>query len=86
MKFREHRGSLADSMATCIELLDKAALVAHCQRLLKPYNKSFEPEQLRVAPYCRDDRTGWDTHIVTIDGYGVMGFTDGSGKIGSDKE
>jgi peptidoglycan hydrolase-like protein with peptidoglycan-binding domain len=24
-----------------------------------------------------DYRIGWDTHIVTVDGYGVYGFTDG---------
>jgi hypothetical protein len=38
----------------------------------------FKDEDLKVAPYGGvDKRCGWDTYIVTIEGYGVMGFTDG---------
>ena len=36
----------------------------------------FEPGLLQVEPYGFDDRIGWDTHIVTIDGNAV-GFTNG---------
>ncbi len=32
---------------------------------------------LTIAPYCFDDRIGWDTYIVTVPGYGVLGMTDG---------
>ena len=29
-----------------------------------------------VKPYIFDERINWDTHIVTLEGYGVLGFTD----------
>lgn len=78
MKFREHRGSLDESMETCVELDDRADLVAHMRRQLAHYYFEFEDAQLKVEPYAIDKRIGWlDTHIVTIDGYGVVGFTDG---------
>jgi hypothetical protein len=78
MKFREQRGGLDESMATCIELADRDALVTHLKRELGKYHYGFEPHLLKVEPYARDDRIGWlDTHIVSIDGYGVVGFTDG---------
>ena len=32
--------------------------------------------RIEVKPYCYDERIGWTTHIVTIDGQAV-GFTDG---------
>jgi hypothetical protein len=78
MKFREHRGGLGESMATVIELpAEHAALVAHCAMLLDKWYFEFKPEELHVEPYAFDPRISWDSYIVTIDRYGVMGFTDG---------
>lgn len=78
MKFREHRGGLDESMATCIEVADRDALVSHIRRQLSQYHYGFEPYLLKVTPYGSDKRIGWlDQHIVTIEGYGVVGFTDG---------
>lgn len=34
-------------------------------------------DTVHVEPYGYDDRCGWDVHLVTIDGYGVYGMTDG---------
>lgn len=78
MRFREHRGGLAESVETLTELSDRNALVNHCQSLLQPYSFHFEPSALKVEPYGgKDTRIGWDeTYIVTVEGYGVMGFTD----------
>lgn len=70
MQFREHRGGSTESMKTAEELPDRAALVAHCQKLLAPYSFTFEPSALKVQSY------GKGVYIVTIDGYGVVGFTD----------
>ena len=77
MKFREHKGHLADSMKTVVDVADRRALVALLQSLLQPYDFTFSDEDLKVEPYEFDDRVNWDTHIVTIEGYGVAGFTDG---------
>jgi hypothetical protein len=85
MKFREHRGTLEDSMKTIVELPDRAALIAHCRKLLAPYGFEFQNSWLHVEPYAWfdsekphwDARIKWHTYIVTLDGYGVLGFTDG---------
>lgn len=85
MKFREHRGTLADSMQTQVELPDRAALLAHIAKLLEPFGYKFEPSWVHVEPYAWyeadkaywDKRVRWHTYIVTLDGYGVLGFTDG---------
>jgi hypothetical protein len=74
IRFREHRGSLADSLATTVTVTSRAELIAHVARLLDPI--PVTSEQLGVAPYCFDARIGWETHIVTLRDYGVVGFTD----------
>jgi hypothetical protein len=79
VKFREHRGGLSESMATVIDVADRRALVAYVARQLEPFY--FTPAEvdagLAVEPYMYDSRIGWDTHIVTLKRYGVLGFTDG---------
>lgn len=84
MRFREHRGQLADSMETLVTVEDRAELVEHCKKLLEPYSGwvdfwKIRTDELEIKPYMDrpDTRIGWDkTYIVTIPGYGVMGFTD----------
>lgn len=73
-QFREHRGSLEDSLATCVQIFDMADLEQHLFKKL-----ALPRGTLKVTPYCRDERlAGWlDTHVVTIEGYGVAGFTNG---------
>ena len=77
MKLREHRGCLADSLTTVIEIdptMD--ALVAAIKRALMHY-VAVSPDLVHVEPCGIDARIGWNTHIVTVDGYGVFGWTDG---------
>lgn len=80
MKFREQRGSLSDSMKTCVELKTRAALVEHCRKLLESYsapevtNKGIWVQLYSAYP---DERIGWkETYMVGLSGYGVLGFTD----------
>jgi hypothetical protein len=76
MLFREHRGSLDDAMKTCIPLPNtKEALVNHIKSLNLFDDKSIH-SGIVVAPYGYDERIQWNTHIVTILGYGVIGFTN----------
>lgn len=82
MKFREHRGTLADAMHTCVELPNHAALVEHCRRLFEsfPTAPRVDEHTVKVMLYTtdRDERIGWDnTYIVTLKNHGVLGFTDG---------
>lgn len=75
MQFRWHRGSLADSMATVVVIEPtKAALLVELRKvILQAHEDSVE-----VEPYGPgiDERIGWRTHIVTINGSAV-GMTDG---------
>jgi hypothetical protein len=79
MKFREHRGGLAESMQTVVEVADHAALLAHIRKLaeLWPTFPPVNEKTVQIKPYGYDARIGWHTHIVTLDNYGVLGFTDG---------
>lgn len=80
MKFREHRGSLEDSMKTLVELPDSIdALILHCRRLLHPFPTAphVNDVTLTVMPYLADPRIGWTTqYLVCLQDYGVMGMCD----------
>jgi hypothetical protein len=61
-------------MATTIEVEPtREALLEAVQ----PITQVLRKEQLLVTPYDQDDRNGWDTYLVSIEGYGVWGYTDG---------
>lgn len=80
MRYRPHKGRLDDSMALVATFKNLDALIFYMREVeLKPYGFRFNDSQVRVTPmHMDDDRIGWkDIHIVTIDGYGVMGFTEG---------
>lgn len=68
MKFRPQRSGLAESMVEVVELRPNIrALAKHL---------GINVLRLGIKPYCYDDRNGWKTCIVTVDGQAV-GFTDG---------
>lgn len=78
-RFREHRGGLSEAMETLKTFETQEQLVAHIRTLLSPYGFYFPAEAVEVKPYADwpDTRIGWDkTLIVTVEGYGVIGFTD----------
>jgi len=79
MKFREHRGGLAEAMETVVEVEGMRGLVAHMQKLAEqwPSMPVINVNTVKVKPYGFDSRINWDTHLVTVEGYGVFGFTDG---------
>jgi len=69
--FRPHRSSLDDAMKEVIEIADRDALVRHLIRIEYANEKS----DITVEKYVFDDRIGWDTHIVCING-NAIGFTN----------
>ncbi|UXN70914.1 hypothetical protein N8A98_06925 [Devosia neptuniae] len=78
MKFRWHRGSLADSMDTVVEFNGtKEALTVLLKADALPWFPPLDIHDVLVEPYTVDDRIGWDTYLVTVDGKAV-GFTDGA--------
>lgn len=73
-KFRYHRGSLADSMATAVEVEGRYGLFLELE---KNWPEPVSSSEITIEPYGGiDHRIGWDTHIVKVDGIPV-GFTDG---------
>lgn len=85
MKIREHRGSLDDSLQTVAEIEPtREAVAEHVARALSAFLVPVTPAMIQVTEYSKDDRIGWDTYIVTVDGYGVFGFTDGPLRGASD--
>ena len=76
MKFREHRGTLADSMETVRELADRAALDEYLIKLFKPW-MDVTPAMIEAKPFSQDMRIGWDTWAILVDDT-IVGFTDGN--------
>lgn len=77
-KFRPHRGTLTNSMSEVVELESKQALVDKVVSDLSDFEHELiiNHNTVKLEPYGKDERVDWDTHIVTIDGYGVFGFTN----------
>lgn len=77
MQFREHRAGQEESIKTLIAVADRDALIKHLRAVCKfPF---FEVAALRIEPYSEtpDKHAGWRrTLIVTIEGWGVVGFAD----------
>jgi hypothetical protein len=86
MKLRQHRGGYDESMATVIDIEPtKAALlqaIMNTELIGLPSNLiedqvTVEPYSFDAYPSSLDPRNGWNTHLVTIQGWGVYGYTDG---------
>lgn len=81
MKFREHRGSLEDSMKTMVELEPTlAALLEHLNKLEYPADLKLTPTLRRAdiaigADTGQDPRIAWPAcHLVSVVGVGVVGM------------
>jgi hypothetical protein len=77
VKVREHRGGLSESLLTVREISDRAELVALIREQLGRFHHQVEEKDVHVERYAYDDRIKWDTHLITVDGYGVWGMADG---------
>jgi hypothetical protein len=50
----------------------------HLMHILeKQLQCKISEEQITCEHYCYDDRIGWDTYIIGLKNYGVVGFTNG---------
>jgi len=77
VKFRWHRGSLDDSMATVVEFDGSIhGLIDILKADALPWFPPLELDQVKVIHYGYDPRIEWHTHMVTVMG-GAIGFTDG---------
>ena len=80
LMFRPHRGSLDDSMSDIVELPDMDALIQMIEEYLSPYKHGLviNRDTVKVEKYYYDERIKWDTHIVSLENYGVIGFLNGN--------
>lgn len=77
VKYRPHRGQLADAMAEVAEVSDFHDLVRHMRAECPDWIPDWAmPTEANVTlrPYGWDDRIGWDTQIVLVNGK-AWGFT-----------
>lgn len=76
-------------MRTVVDLRDREALVDHCREVIRgmadPLAARISGANVHVSRHVPDERIGWDTHVVTVDGFGVVGFTDGPVPESSDR-
>jgi hypothetical protein len=64
-------------MATTVHLTSMADLKNYCLGLYADIGLDDELlKRLTVTYLVHDTRCGWDTHIIAIPGWGVLGFTD----------
>lgn len=75
IKYRDHRGALSDSMETVQEFQTKKELYDYIRGSISPFE--FRPEKLKCAWYGWDQRIQWNTYLVSLEDYGVLGMTDG---------
>lgn len=68
--FRFHKGGLAESMETVIPINCLADIAVALKE------KGWPEGEIKVEYYCVDNRIGWTTYVVTLDGDAV-GFTNG---------
>ena len=66
--YRDHRGSLVDSMSTVQEMSSFQQLEEHCFKI-------YGPGEITIRSYGYDARIDWDTFIVCHNG-NAMGFTN----------
>lgn len=83
VQFREHKGSLSDSMKTLKTFNTLDELRLHVMEIMRTYGASISASSIVIEPYSDqpDDRIGWQrTFVVNVvggDTQGVVGFTNG---------
>ena len=78
-KYRPHRGLLAESMKKLFEFETTEELIVYLRKELEGFVKpeNLTEETIVVSFYGNDARNNWNTHIVHLPSFGVLGFIDG---------
>ena len=80
IKYRDHRGSLSDSMLTVIEVESKQDIINHLNKFYKQFGK--EVCEIKFVYSTYDDRIKWDTYYVLqklkeSDEFTIAGMSNG---------
>lgn len=78
--FRPHRGGLDDSMTLTKEVKSKTELLALLKTELESLNLPKDVTESRISTQHQgfDSRTGWETHLLLLDGTTPLGYTNNS--------
>ena len=74
MRVREHRGRLAESLATVFRVETKAELLDQINERMGVH---LREDDLSIIHQGMDERCGWNTYLISMRGYGVFGYCDG---------
>lgn len=77
--FRQHRGSLHESMKTVVTVHSRQEILDQFEPWLigVPAGEKPDVSKMAIEKTMYDERIGWDTHLVTYEGAGVLGQTNG---------
>ncbi len=77
--FRPHKGSLKESIALAVPVKDIDDLITMIAKDLAPYDHgvTINRDTVKIIYYTVDTRIDWNTYIVTLEDYGVMGYING---------
>jgi hypothetical protein len=75
--FRDYKKSFIESMITVQEFDSKKRLIDYFKLSHSESVKEHDFSKITIKPYGYDSRVKWDTYIVHLENYGVLGFTNG---------
>ena len=79
-QYRPHTGILKDAMVNAKSYNNLEELCVHLREMYKllPHNVDVSPTTIVITKYGTgiDERVGWDTHIVILPTFGVVGYLD----------
>ena len=75
-QFRKHRGGLEESLQTAFSVCSRQDIVDAYNTDFKKLAPQATVKNLTTKYQGYDDRIGWDTHMIRINGR-PYGFTDG---------
>lgn len=77
--FRQHRGSLHESMKTVVRVHSRQEILDQFEPWLigVPAGEKPDVSKLSIAQCSYDERIDWNTHLVVYAGAGVLGQTNG---------
>jgi hypothetical protein len=64
-------------MSEVRSIKSRAELITILNEELAYYHTKINEDKFLIEPYGYDQRIGWYTYIVSMEGYGVFGFTNG---------
>lgn len=72
-EFRFHKPTLEESLETLIEVDNKENLCEIINKKLK-LNNQVNVDDIEIEYYTFDERIKWETYIVKLKNYGIIGF------------